>query len=140
MPGNIELAISEIKAYALREPVSRRGYTVVEVQTKGGLTGYGECAAAGPEALGLARQTAGGQLGTSYEGIGGQMATNAGMQAAVGMALLDIVGKFTKAPVFQVLGGPTRNKARALTPLDGASDAELVAAMQRARGAGDASV
>ena len=134
--GKAELTVSEIKAYTLREPVSRRGYTVVEVQTKGGLTGYGECPSAAPEALALAKQAAVGQAATSYEVIGRQLAANPGMQAAVGMALLDIVGKFTKAPVFQVLGGPTRNKARALTPLEGASDAELVAAMQRAREAG----
>ena len=44
--GKAELAVSEVKAYALREPVSRRGYTVVEVRTKGGLTGYGECPSA----------------------------------------------------------------------------------------------
>ena len=87
-----ELAVSEIKAYALREPVSRRGYTVLEVQTKGGLTGYGECPAAPPEALALARQAAVGQAATSYEVIGRQLAANPGMQAAVGMALLDIVG------------------------------------------------
>jgi galactonate dehydratase len=134
--GRTELAVSEIKAYPLREPVSRRAYTVLEVQTKGGLTGYGECAAAAPEALALAKQAAVGQAATSYEVVGRQLAANPGMQAAVGMALLDIVGKYTKAPVYQVLGGPTRNKARALTLLDGASDAELVAAMKRAREAG----
>ena len=30
-----ELAVSDLKAYSLREPVSRRGYTVLEVRTKG---------------------------------------------------------------------------------------------------------
>src|SRR5260370_36533675 len=91
--GKAELAVSEIKAYALREPVSRRAYTVVEVQTKGGLTGYGECPAATPEALALAKQAAVGQAATSYEVIGRQLASNPAMQAAVGMALLDIVGE-----------------------------------------------
>jgi len=33
----------------------------------------------------------------------------------VKMALLDLCGKVARAPVFQVLGGPTRNKVRALT-------------------------
>jgi galactonate dehydratase len=135
MPGN-DLIVGEIKAYPLREPVSRRAYAVVEVQTKGGLTGYGECSAAAPESLALARQAALGQAATSYEVIARQLAANPGMQAAVVMALLDIAGKYAKAPVYQVLGGPTRHKARALTPLDGASDAELVGAMKRARESG----
>ena len=131
-----ELAISEIKAYPLREPISRRSYTVMEVQTKGGLIGYGECAAAPPEALALARQAAVGRAATSYEVIGRQLAAYPGMQAAVVMALLDIAGKYAKAPVYQTLGGPTRNKARAITALNGATDAELISAMNRARAAG----
>jgi galactonate dehydratase len=56
--------------------------------------------------------------------------------AAVNMAMLDIVGRFVKAPVYQVLGGPTRNKCRALAPLEGATDAELVKSVQQAREAG----
>src|SRR5215471_13685351 len=132
MPGN-DLIVGEIKAFSLREPVSRRAYTVVEVQTKGGLAGYGECSAAPAESVALAKQAAVGQVATSYEVIARQLAVNPGMQAAVVMALLDIVGKHTKAPVYQVLGGPTRNKARALATLSGDSDAELAAGMKRAR-------
>ena len=131
-----ELAVDDMKVYALREPVSRRSYTVLEVHTKGGLTGWGECSAASSEALALAKQTTQGQAATSYEVISRQLAVYPGMQAAVVMALLDITGKYAKAPVYQTLGGPTRNKARALTPLSGATDAELAASMKRARGAG----
>jgi galactonate dehydratase len=131
-----ELAVSDLKAYSLREPVSRRTYTVLEVRTKGGLTGYGECSAASPEALTLVKQSAVGQPATSYEVISRQLALYPGMQAAVVMALLDITGKYAKAPLYQTLGGPTRNKARAIVPLSGATDAELVASMKRARDAG----
>jgi galactonate dehydratase len=131
-----ELAVDDMKVYALREPVSRRSYTVLEVHTKGGLTGWGECSAASSEALALAKQTTQGQAATSYEVISRQLAVYPGMQAAVVMALLDITGKYAKAPVYQTLGGPTRNKARALTPLSGATDGELAASMKRARGAG----
>jgi galactonate dehydratase len=131
-----ELTVAEIKAYTLREPVSRRAFTILEIKTKAGLTGFGECPPPPPEALVLAKQAATGLPATAYEVIGRQLAAYPGMQAAVGMALLDIAGKFAKAPVYQLLGGPTRNKARALTALTGASDADLVAAMKRAHAAG----
>src|SRR5947209_2922649 len=95
-----ELAVSDLKAYSLREPVSRRTYTVLEVRTKGGLTGYGECSAASPEALTLAKQSAVGQPATSYEVISRQLAVYPGMQAAIVMALLDITGQYAKAPLY----------------------------------------
>jgi len=88
-----ELTIDNLTAHALREPVSRRTYTVLEVQTKGGLTGYGECPAAPSDALARAKQAALGQAATSYEVISRQLASQPGMQAAVVMALLDITGK-----------------------------------------------
>ncbi len=134
--GPADLAVTDVKAYALREPVSRRACTILEIKTKTGLIGYGECPSAPPESLALAKQAATGLPATSYEVVGRQLAAYPGMQAAVGMALLDIAGKFANAPVYRLLGGPTRNKARALTPVTGASDADLVAAMKRAHAAG----
>jgi galactonate dehydratase len=73
---------------------------------------------------------------TSYEVISRGLAALGGLRAAINSALLDIVGKAAKAPVYQVLGGPTRFKARALAPLTGDSDATLVAAMQKAQAGG----
>jgi galactonate dehydratase len=52
------------------------------------------------------------------------------------MAMLDLVGKFTKAPVYQVLGGPTRHRARALASLDGATDDDLAASLKTLHAAG----
>jgi galactonate dehydratase len=46
------------------------------------------------------------------------------------------MGRHARAPVYQILGGPTRHKIRALTSLEGDSDADLVAALRRARAAG----
>ena len=47
-----------------------------------------------------------------------------------------MVGRHAKAPVYQILGGPTRHKIRALTTLEGDSDRDLVAALRRAHAAG----
>jgi galactonate dehydratase len=47
------------------------------------------------------------------------------VRGGLNIALLDIVGKATKAPIYRVLGGPTRNKARAITRLAGSSDEAL---------------
>jgi len=52
------------------------------------------------------------------------------------MALLDAIGKSVHAPIYQLLGGPTRFKARVMTPLEGASEAELLASLERAQAAG----
>src|SRR2546422_8200162 len=75
-----DLSVTELKAYALREPVSRRAYTILEARTKGGLTGYGECSAATPEALAQARQSTTGQPATSYEVISRLLSAYPAMQ------------------------------------------------------------
>ncbi len=56
------------------------------------------------------------------------------------MALMDIVGKLVKAPAHQVLGGPTRNKARALAPLHGSNQAQLAESLEKRLDAGLRSV
>ena len=37
-----KLQVTDVRLFTLREPVSRRSYSVVEVRTTGGLVGYGE--------------------------------------------------------------------------------------------------
>lgn len=120
----------------MREPVSGRSYTVVKVETASGLAGYGETAQAAGAEVALAARAVRGRQATEYEVLRRELAALPFLAAAVNMALLDIVGKFAKAPVYQVLGGPTRFKARALAPLAGATDDALVSDCRRARDAG----
>jgi galactonate dehydratase len=58
------------------------------------------------------------------------------VRGGLNIALLDIVGKATKAPIYRVLGGPTRNKARAITRLSGSSDGEFQSDLQKQLTAG----
>ncbi len=126
------LAIVSLKTFPIREPVSGRSYTVVKLVTRDGITGYGECGAASPADVAKATAVVLGKPATATEIIRTQLAPVANMQAAVNMALLDIVGKHTKAPVYRVLGGPTRNKARVLTALTGDSDDALLQSLKNA--------
>jgi galactonate dehydratase len=130
------LAITGLRAARLREPVSKRSYTVVRVETRSGLTGFGECGAVADSELGRAREVVLGQPATAYEVVRHALAGRGAIEAAMTMALLDVVGRHAKAPVYQILGGPTRHKIRALTTLEGDSDRDLVAALRRAQAAG----
>lgn len=92
-------------------------FSVIRLTTKGGITGYGECAAIEQTQFDQALAAITGRDATSFEIIRPLLHGPAG--AAVNTALLDITGKLAKAPIYQVLGGPTRNKARAMAALTG---------------------
>ncbi len=130
------LAVISLRAFRVREPVSRRSYTVIKLATRSGVTGYGECGSASPADIANAASVVQGKPATAIEVIRTQLAAVSNMQAAVNIALLDIVGKHTKAPVYRVLGGPTRNKARVLTALSGDSDDALLQSMRNAAAQG----
>ena len=120
------LSITGLHATRVREPVSRRSYTVVRVETRSGLTGFGECRAVADPELERARAIVFGKTATAYEVVRRALADLGTVEAAIVMAMLDIVGQHAKAPVYQLLGGPTRHKIRALTTLEGDSDRDLV--------------
>jgi len=134
--GSGPLEIAAVRAYPVREPVSRRTYTLVKVETRSGLVGYGETTAVNPPDLARAAELVRSRQASEYEVIRPLLAAMPGLQAAINMALLDILGKHVKAPVYQVLGGPTRHKARALALLEGTTDDTLRSACGRAREAG----
>jgi galactonate dehydratase len=107
-----DLAISDLALWRLREPVSQRAYTALRVTTRGGLHGWGECALPDAAEAARARSALAGKQASGYEAV--RALVPASLQSGVNMALLDILGKAARAPVYQLLGGPTRTKVRAL--------------------------
>lgn len=132
--GEPGLDIRAVKAYALLERACGRSYAVLRLETSSGLVGYGECPELSSSELEQIRHTVVGKPATAFEVIRRHLGGRAG--AAVNIALLDIVGKLTKAPVYQLLGGPTRYKVRALAPLRTASGAAVLDSLKRAQAAG----
>ena len=131
------LEIAALRAYPVREPVSGRGYTVLRLDTRGGLAGYGECSEIHPRELAAVLEAVRGHEATQFETLRHWLkAASTSLMAALNMAMLDAVGRSANAPVYQILGGPTRNKCRALAQLEGSTDAELAGAAQLARAAG----
>ncbi len=125
--------VYQVKAFAMRPSGTGNGtgnsYTLLQIRTKSGLIGYGECKPLSLADLEITRQAIDGRPSSAYEALGSAVPANA--QAGVNMALLDILGKATKAPVYRVLGGPTRNRARAIARLTGSSDDELQQDLQK---------
>jgi galactonate dehydratase len=120
-PGAVEpLAIKDLRIYPLREPDSGRAYAMVRVESRGGAVGWGECGAAVPGVeLAAAKQALGGFSAHSYEVAWRRLEAAPTLRPAIDMALLDIAAQQSKAPVYQMLGGPTRTKCRAYAPLEG---------------------
>ncbi len=120
--------IEQIQAFSIPGPGNASAYCVLQVNTRSGITGYGECKPLSRADVETLNQFVG-KPAYAYEAL-----TPMALEPARGglnMALLDIVGKITNAPVYRVLGGPTRFKARAIARLTGSSDSELQADLQR---------
>jgi galactonate dehydratase len=106
--------VNTFDAWNVREPSSRRTYGLVRLRTKDGATGWGEGPPLAPAHIESARQAVNGQPAHSYKVVHSKLAGHPAA-GAIDMALLDLLGQAAKAPVYQVLGGPTRTKARAMT-------------------------
>lgn len=110
------VTIADVGAQAVREPVSKREYVIVTVRTDSGPTGLGEVW--GPDSAALVaavldqKRALVGRDPTAVETL-----PPSAVRGALNMACLDITGKLAKAPLYEVLGGPTRHKARAATTL-----------------------
>lgn len=128
--------ITDVRAWPLRQPEDRTEYTVVRVDTDAGVSGWGESSSSARE-IEAAKPRLVGQDATSAEDVRRRLAGDPpGVRAAVNLALLDILGKICKAPAYDVLGGATRRKARALAPLQGSTEAEWTESLKRARDGG----
>jgi galactonate dehydratase len=134
------MKIARVTPRAIAEPGGRR-YVVVRVDTDEGVSGYAETDA------GPAPQVVVDQLKRELQSLVGMNPARAvridedlrrakaslASRAVANVACLDILGKATRAPVYEVLGGPTRTKVRALALLAGGSDAELRGSVLAAR-------
>ena len=109
--------ISEVRGFQMTS------YSVLQVRTRSGLVGYGECNELSGADLKSANQALAGRVASSYQALDALVPPT--VRGGLNIALLDILGKATQAPIYRLLGGPTRNKARAITRLSGASDEEL---------------
>jgi galactonate dehydratase len=123
------LAISDVRAFAVPASGTASSYTVLQVRTRSGLIGYGECKEFSIADRKATSEVLMGRPASAYETLRPCVPQNA--QGAIDMALLDVLGKATKAPVYRVLGGPTRTKARAIVRLVGTSDDELQKDLQK---------
>src|SRR5689334_12014392 len=111
------MKITALDAYALRESPSSRTYTLLKVSTAEGIAGWGESLDISSASLARARSLLVGQEESRYDYLTRQFAGDT-ISAALNMALLDLAGKRSNVPVFQLLGGPTRNKVRAMAYLE----------------------
>ena len=108
------MKIRDIQTFPVRQPVNGLTWTVVKVTTEEGVAGWGECGAGAD--FGTVLSLIRGEPATRFEVIREKLGSVRGdMRSAVIMALVDIIGRAAKAPAYQVMGGPTRNKVRALT-------------------------
>src|SRR5258706_1851118 len=81
-----QLQISALRDYRLREPVSGRAYTIIKLQTRGGLEGYGECGSATSTELAQAMKVVLGKEATQFETVRFQLkSAPPGLTAALNM-------------------------------------------------------
>jgi galactonate dehydratase len=123
--GSHPLAIRQFRAWRMKEPASGRRYTVVELRSEDGHTGFGEGGPVPGPQIAEARAVILGRRANEFEFVRAHLATSPQMESAVSNAMLDLVSRSRNVPIYQFLGGPTRFKARGLARLEGTTDAPL---------------
>src|SRR5512133_281087 len=95
-PDSGEHTVGEMRWFPVREPASGRRYTVLRVKTRSGLVGWGECAQAPEQEVKALEKEWTGRSATQYAAIN----RSSPLAGALDMALLDILGKSCKAPLY----------------------------------------
>jgi galactonate dehydratase len=127
------MTIAQFRAWRLKEPVSGRRYTVVKLQSQSGDTGYGEGGPVTESEIAEAKTAAIGRRANESEFIRARLRAVPAMEAAINNAMLDLLSRSRKIPIYQYLGGPTRFKARLLAQLEGKDEASIAAPLERAK-------
>jgi galactonate dehydratase len=112
-----DLAVADVTWFPVREPDSGRRYSVIRVRTASGLQGWGECVPLTEAEFQAGSAALKGHAATAVEPVRAALATYPAFQAAANIALLDIAARAARVPIYQFLGGPTRNKARAMAAI-----------------------
>lgn len=137
-----EVAVTGLDAWAVQPSPGEAARLLLALRTSAGITGYGETAAVKDSASSVSAALRWGEVLEGADAIAGVAAlTLLGeappfVRGAVDMALLDIRGKLVEAPVYQLLSGRTRDKARAMALLDGSTEEELLGQLEAARAVG----
>lgn len=137
-----EIAISGLDAWAIRSSPEAVPRLVIALRTDTGVTGYGETSAGAEpassvaEALRHADALVGKDAMASVAVRASLSAAAPEVRGAVDIALLDVRGKIADVPVYDLLAGRTRDKARAMASLHGSSEAELSQQLSAARNDG----
>jgi galactonate dehydratase len=126
------LAITALRAWRLREPSSGRRYTVVRLESRSGVYGFGEGGPSVGTEIAEAKEAVIFRHATENEFIRHRLAGFPAMEAAVNNAMLDLTARSSNVPIYQYLGGPTRFKARVVARIEGEDDNAMANSIRRA--------
>ena len=136
------VAITELDAWAVRASPSSSPRLVVAVRASEGLTGYGETSGGRDPRTAAQRllsysEVLEGRDALASEAVRGVLSeAPPEVRGAIDIALLDLRGKIAGAPVYDLLAGRTRDKARAMAALSGAAEPALMEQVAAARSEG----
>ncbi len=136
------VAIAGLEAWAIQFDQEAPARLVVAIRTSHGETGYGETAAGPDPASTVAGALRHGEFLAGKDALASVAArillsaAPPAIRGAIDIALLDLRGKIANAPVYDLLAGRTREKARAMAALRGNSESELMEQLEAARDLG----